>query len=142
MSDYVRKKAVRYKIDENIVKELQQNYNEYYLEDEWLIDYFTKNNNIKIVNQWECKSNDIAIGSGLNFKTNEYEYFIDYLLDYEYGASGDFETARELTEKEYSKYKTIFEKVIPNIKQEELRFVHYCYYNGVDEPAVWDIEEI
>ena len=142
MSDYVRKKAVRYKIDENIIKNLQEKYGEYYLEDEWLIDYFYQNSNVKIVDQWNCKSNDIAIGSGLDFDNNEYQYFIDYVLDYEYGASGDFENVRELTEKEFEKYKEIFKDILPNLKPGELRFVHYCYYNGVDEPAVWNLEEI
>lgn len=142
MSDYVRKKAVRYKINENIIKKLQEKYNEYYLEDEWLIDYFNKDNNIKIVEQWNCKPNDIAIGSGIDFNKNECQYFIDYILDYEYGASGDFENVRELTEKEFLKYKEFFKKILPDLKVGELRFVHYCYYNGVDEPAVWNLEEI
>ena len=42
----------------------------------------------------------------------------------------------------YNKYKEIFSKVISDIKPGELRLVHYCYYNGVDEPAVWKLEEI
>ena len=92
----------------------------------------------------ELKNNPLKIKQNdkYYYETDEYVYFIDYILDYEYGASGDFENVRELTENEYNKYKEIFSKVISDIKPGELRLVHYCYYNGVDEPAVWKLEEI
>lgn len=137
MSDYVRVKAVRYKLDnpEQYFKDKD------YEDTDDIAEYFNKDKEV-INTNYDNKKNNLNIGSGLNYETDEYEYFIDFILDYEYGASGDFENVRELTEKEYNKYKEIFEKVIPNIKPGELRLVHYCYYNGVDEPSVWNLEEI
>ena len=67
--------------------------------------------------------------------TGKCKAYIDFALAF-------IKISRELTEKEYNKYKEVFEKVIPNIKSGELRLVHYCYYNGVDEPSVWNLEEI
>lgn len=137
MSDYVRVKAVRYKLDnpEQYFKDKD------YKDTDDIAEYFNKDKEV-INTNYDNQKNNLNIGSGLNYETDEYEYFIDFILDYEYGASGDFENVRELTEKEYNKYKEIFEKVIPNIKPSELRLVHYCYYNGVDEPSVWNLEEI
>ena len=137
MSDYVRVKAVRYKLDnpEQYFKDKD------YKDTDDIAEYFNKDKEV-INTNYDNQKNNLNIGSGLNYETDEYEYFIDFILDYEYGASGDFENVRELTEKEYNKYKEIFEKVIPNIKPGELRLVHYCYYNGVDEPSVWNLEEI
>lgn len=139
MSDYVRTKAVRYKISMEIIEEVK-NINEDFWKDD-IAKYFNKEQRV-INTNYNNQKNHLNIGSGLNYETDEYEYFIDFILDYEYGASGDFENVRELTEKEYNKYKKIFEKVIPNIRPSELRLVHYCYYNGVDEPSVWNLEEI
>lgn len=137
MSDYVRVKAVRYKLNnpEQYFKDKD------YKDTDDIAEYFNKDKEV-INTNYDNQKNNLNIGSGLNYETDEYEYFIDFILDYEYGASGDFENVRELTEKEYNKYKEIFEKVIPNIKPGELRLVHYCYYNGVDEPSVWNLEEI
>lgn len=137
MSDYVRVKAVRYKLDnpEQYFKDKD------YKDTDDIAEYFNKDKEVINTND-DNQKNNLNIGSGLNYETDEYEYFIDFILDYEYGASGDFENVRELTEKEYNKYKEIFEKVIPNIKPGELRLVHYCYYNGADEPSVWNLEEI
>lgn len=86
--------------------------------------------------------NDFTINSGLNFETDEYEYFLDYQLEYEYGASGDFESVRLLTDEEFEKYQKLFSKYFNIIDKNELRLVHYCYYNGVDEPSVYEFEEV
>ena len=63
-------------------------------------------------------------------------------MDYEYGASGDFESVRLLTDNEFEKYSRKFAKYFSEIGRDELRLVHYCYYNGVDEPSVYELEEI
>ena len=113
MSDYVRKKCVRFKIPQNIIDKLKN-------EDEWLGDLLLK----------EYNEND------------EYEYFLDYQLDYEYGASGDFENVRLLTDTEFEKYSRMFAKYFNEIGRDELRLVHYSYYNGCDEPSIYELEEI
>ena len=36
----------------------------------------------------------------------------------------------------------MFKKYFNEIGKDELRLVHYCYYNGVDEPSVYEFKEI
>lgn len=132
MSDYVRKKCVRFKIPKNVIDELKN-------ENDWLKDLLLEKYQLK--DDYNVK-NDFTIGSGLNYENDEYEYFLDYQLDYEYGASGDFENVRLLTDTEFEKYSKEFARYFNKIEKNELRLVHYCYYNGVDEPAAWELEEI
>ena len=132
MSDYVRKKVVRFKIPKNIIEELKN-------EDDWIMDLLLEKYQLKESYRIE---NDFTINSGLNFETDEYEYFLDYQLYYEYGASGDFENVRLLTDDEFEKYSRKFGKYFNEIGRDELRLAHYCYYNGVDEPSIYEFEEI
>lgn len=132
MSDYVRKKCVRFKIPQNIIDELKN-------DDDWIVDLLLEKYNVK--DDYNTK-NDFTISSGLNYKTDKYEHFFDYQIDYEYGASGDFESVRLLTDNEFEKYSRKFAKYFSEIGRDELRLVHYCYYNGVDEPSVYELEEI
>ena len=132
MSDYVRKKCVRFKIPQNIIDEVQN-------KDGWVVDLLLEK--YKLEEAYNVKNN-FTINSGLNFDTDEYEYFLDYQLDYEYGANGDFEDVRLLTDVEFEKYSKMFEKYFNEIKRNELRLVHYCYYNGVDEPSVYEFQEV
>lgn len=132
MSYYVRKKVVRFKIPKNIIEELKKE------DEDWLRDLLLEKYELKD----DDEKNEFTIGDGLNHETYEYEYFLDYLLDYEYGASGDFENVRLLTDTEFQKYSRMFAKYFNEIGRDELRLVHYCYYNGVDEPSVYELEEI
>lgn len=132
MSDYVRKKCVRFKIPKNIIDELKK-------DDDWIVDLLLEKYNVK--DDYNTK-NDFTISSGLNYQTDEYEHFLDYQIDYEYGASGDFESVRLLTDNEFEKYSRKFAKYFSEIGRDELRLVHYCYYNGTDEPSVYELEEI
>ena len=132
MSYYVRKKVVRFKIPKNIIEELKKE------DEDWLRDLLLEKYELKD----DDEKNEFTIGDGLNYETHEYEYFLDYLLDYEYGASGDFENVRLLTDTEFQKYSRMFAKYFNEIGRDELRLVHYCYYNGVDEPSVYELEEI
>ena len=132
MSDYVRKKCVRFKIPQNIIDELKN-------DNDWLVDLLLEKFQLKDSYDTE---NDFTINSGLNYENDEYEYFLDYQLDYEYGASGDFESVRLLTDTEFQKYSRMFAKYFNEIGRDELRLVEYCYYNGVDEPSVYEFEEV
>lgn len=132
MSDYVRKKCVRFKIPQNVIEKLEN-------DDDWIVDLLRQEYNVK---ESFNTVNDFVINSGLNYKNDEYEYFLDYQLDYEYGASGDFGSIRLLTDEEFKKYSRMFAKYFSEIGRDELRLVHYCYYNGVDEPSVYELEEI
>lgn len=133
MSDYVRKKCVRFKIPQNIIDELKN-------EEDWIVDLLLEKYQLK--DEYLTEKDDFTIGYGEDFDNNVTNYFLDYLLDYEYGASGDFEDVRLLTDNEFEKYSRKFAKYFSEIGRDELRLVHYCYYNGTDEPSVYELEEI
>lgn len=133
MSDYVRKKCIRFKIPQNIIDELEN-------EEDWIVDLLLQKYKLKY--EYEAKKDNLTIGYGEDFDNNVTNYFLDYLLDYEYGASGDFESVRLLTDNEFEKYSRKFAKYFSEIGRDELRLVHYSYYNGTDEPSVWKLEEI
>lgn len=132
MSDYVRKKCVRFKIPQNIIDELK-NYND------WLVDLLLEKFQLKDSYDTE---NDFTINDGYDYDNRKEDYFLDYQLEYEYGASGDFESVRLLTDTEFQKYSRMFAKYFNEIGRDELRLVEYCYYNGVDEPSVYEFEEV
>lgn len=132
MSDYVRKKCVRFKIPQNIIDKLKN-------DDDWIVDLLQQKYNVK---ESFNTVNDFTIGYGEDFDNDKTDYFLDYQLDYEYGASGDFENVRLLTDTEFEKYSRMFAKYFNEIGRDELRLVHYCYYNGCDEPSVYKLEEI
>ena len=139
MSDYVRKKAVRFKIDNAIVESLEKEIEEKDLFEspqELLLKQY------KLLDWFEHKLNEFTINNGYDFDNHKENLFLDYMLDYEYGASGDFESVRLLTDNEFNKYKELFSKYFNVVRRDELRLVHYCYYNGVDEPSVWNLEEV
>lgn len=139
MSDYVRIKAVRFKIDDAIVKSLEKEIEEKDLFEspqELLLKQY------KLPDYFEHKLNEFTINNGYDFDNHKENLFLDYMLDYEYGASGDFESVRLLTDNEFNKYKELFSKYFNVVRRDELRLVHYCYYNGVDEPSVWNLEEV
>lgn len=133
MSDYVRKKCIRFKIPQNIIDELEN-------EEDWIVDLLLQKYKLKY--EYETKKDNLTIGYGEDFDNNVTNYFLDYLLDYEYGASEDFESVRLLTDNEFEKYSRKFAKYFSEIGRDELRLVHYSYYNGTDEPSVWKLEEI
>lgn len=132
MSYYVRKKCVRFKIPQNIIDKLKN-------DDDWIVDLLQQKYNVK---ERFNTVNDFTIGYGEDFDNDKTDYFLDYQLDYEYGASGDFENVRLLTDTEFEKYSRMFAKYFNEIGRDELRLVHYCYYNGCDEPSVYKLEEI
>ena len=132
MSDYVRKKCVRFKIPQNIIEELKNDY-------DWLVDLLLEKFQLKDSYDTE---NDFTINDGYDYDNRKEDYFLDYQLEYEYGASGDFESVRLLTDTEFQKYSRMFAKYFNEIGRDELRLVEYCYYNGVDEPSVYEFEEV
>lgn len=132
MSDYVRKKCVRFKIPQNIIDELKN-------DNDWLVDLLLEKFQLKDSYDTE---NDFTINDGYDYDNRKEDYFLDYQLEYEYGASGDFENVRLLTDTEFQKYSKMFAKYFNEIGRDELRLVEYCYYNGVDEPSVYEFEEV
>ena len=66
------------------------------------------------------------------------EPFIDYVLDYEYDADGEYGKTRALTENEKQKYLPIFRKIDPEINMDFVRLVEFCWYNGCEAPDYYD----
>lgn len=132
MSDYVRKKCVRFKIPQNIIDELKN-------DNDWLVDLLLEKFQLKDSYDTE---NDFTINDGYDYDNRKEDYFLDYQLEYEYGASGDFESVRLLTDTEFQKYSRMFAKYFNEIGRDELRLVHYSYYNGCDEPSIYELEEV
>ena len=132
MSDYVRKKCVRFKIPQNIIDELKN-------DNDWLVDLLLEKFQLKDSYDTE---NDFTINDGYDYDNRKEDYFLDYQLEYEYGASGDFESVRLLTDTEFQKYSRMFAKYFNEIGRDELRLVHYSYYNGCDEPSIYELKEI
>lgn len=138
MSDYVRKKVVRFKIPDFIVAEIEKEIEAkdlYLSPQEILAEKYG-------LEAYAHKPNEFAVNNGYDFDKDKSNLFLDFMLDYEYGASGDFESVRLLTENEFEKYQKLFSKYFNIIDRNLLRLVEYSYYNGVDEPSVWNFEEV
>lgn len=122
MSDYVSKKAIRYKLDVKTEGEKEK------IWDKIFADYNFKND-YKLTHDMECER-------GYD------DFYLDIPLKKTYGSiSGDFGSSRYITDEEYEEYIEDFKKVIPDITRQDLRYVFYCYYNGVDAPDCYDISE-
>ena len=122
MSDYVSKKAIRYKFKKELTEEEVEKWFDYYGENS-----LQKKYNLK---------HTMAFDSSLN------ENYLDIVLKSTYGTiSGDFGSSRKITDEECKEYLDDFKKVIPDITKEDLRYVFYCYYNGVDAPDCYEIGE-
>ena len=84
MSDYVRKKAVRFKIDNAIVESLEKEIEEKDLFEspqELLLKQY------KLPDCFEHKLNEFTINNGYDFDNHKENLFLDYMLDYEYVVS-------------------------------------------------------
>lgn len=64
--------------------------------------------------------------------------YIDYVLDYEYDADGEYGKTRALYECEKDKYRPIFQQIDPNVIMNDVRLVEFCWYNGCEAPDYYD----
>lgn len=65
-------------------------------------------------------------------------YFVDFVLDYEYDACGEFGKTRALSEREKEKYRPMFQKVDPDVNMDFVRLVEFCWYNGCEAEDYYD----
>lgn len=68
------------------------------------------------------------------------ENYIDYVLEYEWDADGEYGKTRALYDSEKMKYTAIFQKIDPNINMHYVRLVEFCWYNGCEAPDYYDDE--
>lgn len=132
MSDYVSKKAIRYKFKKELTEDERMNIWDRYMR-------YSSHNSLKEDYKLE---NDMEYDTAVNFDTGNSEDYLDIVLKSTYGTiCGDFGSSRMLTKEEIDKYLPDFKKVIPDITGEDLRYVFFCYYNGVDAPSCYEVGE-
>lgn len=139
MSTYVKVKAVRYKPTENDLKRLglTKPGDLWDLEDKMpeIFGYSVRHEAEKAGKPY------FALDSGYNDIQGKCNYYIDYVLEYEYDAGcGDFGRSRKLYPQEAVKYGKIFEQVLGECgpQLENLKLVEFCFYNGCDAPDYFD----
>jgi hypothetical protein len=64
--------------------------------------------------------------------------YIDFVLDYEYDADGEYGKTRALYESEKQKYLPTFQKIDPNIDMSMVRLVEFCWYNCSEADDYYD----
>jgi hypothetical protein len=69
------------------------------------------------------------------------EAYLDYVIDYEYDAEGEWGKTRALYDSEKAKYLPIFQQVVPNINMDLVRLVEYCWYNCSEADDYYDETE-
>ncbi len=64
--------------------------------------------------------------------------FIDFVLEKEWDADGEYGKIRSLTENEKSKYLPKFQQIDPDVNMDDVRLVEFCWYNGCEAPDYYD----
>lgn len=131
MSTYVREKVLRiprYRLNfAHIVRKLEEKFpNEDVMDD---LDFYIES----------ALSDLFGYGDVGKFQLSPTdEPFIDYVLDYEFDADGEYGKTRALTENEKKKYLPVFQKIDPDINIDFVRLVEFCWYNGCEAPDYYD----
>ena len=137
MSDYVKKRAVRYRLKKDEIEIFEK----LLIDDknDWLPELLRQY--FDLIENYKQNEKVFTINYGCDYANGD-EIYADYILKYEYGANGDYAFARELTKEENEKYLPMFKEKFHGLDIDELHYVDYCYYNGADEPAVYDLQPI
>ena len=64
--------------------------------------------------------------------------FVDFLLDKEWDADGEYGKIRTLSDREKTKSLPEFQKIDPNANMDFVRLVEFCWYNGCEAPDYYD----
>lgn len=64
--------------------------------------------------------------------------FIDFVLEKEWDADGEYGKTRSLTEREKAKYLPKFQQIDPNVNMDDVRLVEFCWYNGCEAEDYYD----
>ena len=64
--------------------------------------------------------------------------FVDFVLEREWDADGEYGKTRSLTEREKAKYLPEFQKIAPNVNMDDVRLVEFCWYNCCEAPDYYD----
>lgn len=66
------------------------------------------------------------------------EFYIDYVLETEYDAAGEFGKVRSLYESEKNKYADKFKQLSPDVNMDDVKLVEFCWYNATEAPDYYD----
>lgn len=66
------------------------------------------------------------------------EFYIDYVLETEYDADGEFGKVRSLYESEKNKYVDKFKQLSPDVNMDDVKLVEFCWYNATEAPDYYD----
>ena len=66
------------------------------------------------------------------------ESYIDYVIEYEWDADGDYGKTRALYDCEKEKCLPIFQQIDPNVNMDYVRLVEFCWYNCCEAPDYYD----
>lgn len=70
------------------------------------------------------------------------EWFIDFVLEEEYGADcGEWGKVRLLTEVEKTKYLPVFQKLNPDVDMNKVHLVEFCWYNCSEAPDYYSMDK-
>jgi hypothetical protein len=64
--------------------------------------------------------------------------FVDFLIDKEWDADGEYGKTRALTDREKAKYLPVFQQIDPDINMDFVRLVEFCWYNCCEAPDYYD----
>lgn len=64
--------------------------------------------------------------------------FVDFVLDKEWDADGEYGKTRALTDREKAKYLPMFQQIDPDVNMDFVRLVEFCWYNGCEAPDYYD----
>ena len=66
------------------------------------------------------------------------ESFIDYVLERDWYADGEYGKTRALTDNEKEKYRPMFAQIDPDVNMDYVRLVDFCWYNCCEAPDYYD----
>lgn len=152
MSDYEHIKAVRYKPTEEEIDKIFEGLKEWRKQTDdycWIKsrdDWYDYLEDVKFELLFNRNGRDrdyFSIGYGYSYEGDQTNHYVDFVLFRSYGdESGEWKRSRYLSDTEKEKWKIKFQKIFPNPDVDRLRLVDYCWYNGVEDPDVYDPEDI
>ena len=69
------------------------------------------------------------------------ELFLDYVLEYEWDANGEYGKVRELYPSEKERYKPIFQQILPEVNMNLVHLVEFCWYNCTEAPSYYSMNK-
>lgn len=136
MSDYVKYKVLRKPLTSSAVDELAKRVateleqTEDYVKDD--LTWCTERAFPELFSYGEC---------GKFMFAPTCDTFLDYVIDHEYGAEGEYGKIRDLYEGEKAKYLSVFQKVLPDTDMEDVRLIEYCFYNCCEAPDYYELKD-